>query len=246
MNGRGDTTPGIAVLWLFATSACTGAPVIEAPQEVATTTAATTAAIAIATADQTAAWNELLAGVPASATTWHEAPFGGSGGVEIVDGALRLHAGSPMTGIVWSAPPLPSMGYELEVEAARRSGSDFFCGLTFPVGDCCLTLVLGGWGGATCGLSCLDGNDASSNETATYRGFQRGRRYRARVRVEPGRVRAWIDDGSGSATLADVATDGRRLSLRPEVLPCVPLGIATYATEGEITSVRWRRFAAAP
>lgn len=191
-----------------------------------------------------------------SAPAWREVPFGGSGGVERGDFGVRLLAGAPLTGIVWDAGAAAALDetplratlaamragdYELEVAALRRAGTDFFCALTFPVGADCVTLVLGGWGGSTCGLSCLDGRDASSNPTTTYRKFVKGEPVRARVRVGGGRVQAWCDD----ALLVDVATAGVRLAVRTEVEPCQPLGIASYATEAEIASLRWRPLPAA-
>jgi hypothetical protein len=188
------------------------------------------------------AWTDLFDGH--SLDGWKESGFGGGGKIEVVDAKLLIGQGSPMSGATWSgdaARGLPSDlardGYELEVEAARTLGTDFFCGLTFPVGDAHLTLVIGGWGGALCGLSCLDGADAASNETKSFRRIERGRAYRIRVRVADGRVAAWLDD----ERLADVAIAGRHLSLRPEVEPSKPLGIATYATAAAITKVRWRR-----
>lgn len=166
---------------------------------------------------------------------WEVTPFGGEGEVTLADGRARLDFGSPLTGL-HLAEPLPAGAYELEVVAARAAGTDFFCGLTFPVGAQHLTLVLGGWGGATCGLSCIDGLDASDNETTSYRWFEPGTAYTLRVEVRPARVRAWLD----GEPLFDQPLAGRALSLRPEVLPSVPLGIASFVTVCDLHAVRWR------
>ena len=185
-----------------------------------------------------APWIVLFDG--SSLGAWKPCEFGGSGAIRVEDGRLRLEQGSPMTGVRFVAADPESMphgDYELEVEAARLAGNDFFCGLTFPVGDRALTLVLGGWGGTLCGLSCLDGRDASMNDTSCYRKFERGRVHLVNVRVAGGRVRATLD----GAPLIDTIVAGRVLTLRPEVEPCAPLGIATYATTGAISAVRWRR-----
>ena len=194
-------------------------------------------------------WIELL--VPVAATEgeavpspWRPIDFGGGGEIEPRERGVRLHAGSPMTGVAWPADatraPLPTTDYELEVEAARIAGTDFFCALTFPVGEQFLTLVLGGWGGSTCGLSCLDGLDAANNRTTTYHRFEKGRACRARVVVTSARVEAFVDD----QPLCAVDLAGLALSLRTEVLLCRPLGIATYATTADLRSVRWRPLAA--
>lgn len=171
---------------------------------------------------------------------WESTSFGGEGPVELVDGALRLGMGSMLTGVRFpDAARLPTQDYELEVVAARLAGTDFFCGLTFPVGDSFATLVLGGWGGALTGLSCLDGADASDNETKSYRRYEKGRDYAVRVVVTAERVQAWIDGES----VVDVARAGRRFSLRTEVLKSQPLGVSSYATLARVRSIRLRALA---
>jgi len=50
-------------------------------------------------------------------------------------------------------------------------------------------------------------------------------------------VQAWIDGES----VLDVATAGRRVHLRTEVLKSAPLGVSSYATTARVRSVRLRR-----
>lgn len=76
-----------------------------------------------------------------------EADFERHGEVLVEDRQILLKAGLPATGIKWSGK-FPKIDYEIALEAMRVEGDDFFCGLTFPVGDRWLTLVCGGWGGA--------------------------------------------------------------------------------------------------
>lgn len=180
-----------------------------------------------------APWRDLLRGEFAA---WESVPFGGEGAVEWRDDRLLLPTGSPLTGVRWPEGLGVETDYELELVALRRSGTDFFAGLTLPVAGERATVVLGGWGGALCGLSCLDGRDASSNETKRFLGFEPGRAYRLRVRVEDRRLRAWLE----GEPLFDVDATGRALSLRTEVLPCAPLGLASYATSAEVLELRWR------
>jgi hypothetical protein len=161
--------------------------------------------------------------------------FGGQGTVTVRDGAIRLGIGSPLTGITWSGA-VRSGDYELEVVGARELGNDFFCALTFPVGGAHLTLVLGGWGGSVCGLSSLDGLDASRNATRSVRRFERGRAYRAVVTVTRTRVAVALD----GEHLCAVDPRAHALSLRPEVLLSRPLGVAAYGTAAAVYSVRWR------
>jgi hypothetical protein len=49
-------------------------------------------------------------------------------------------------------------------------------------------------------------------------------------------VQAWLNN----APLVDVDTHGRHLSLRPELAPSRPLGVATYATEAAVRAIAWR------
>lgn len=163
---------------------------------------------------------------------WKEADFGGQGEVSVQDGAIHLGMGNYATGIVWTGP-LVRMNYELTLDAMRVEGSDFFCGLTFPVAGNPCTLILGGWGGSLCGLSSLDYFDASENQTTTFVQFDNGRWYHVRLRVLPDRIQAWLD----GEPLVDVDTTGRHIDIRMEMDPCVPLGIATWVTTGAVRNI---------
>lgn len=183
-----------------------------------------------------APWTELFDGRTLSAFTVTD--FGGQGTVEVRDGRLHLGFGSPLTGVTWSGP-LPQGDYELEVVGAREDGSDFFCGLTFPVGDDHLTLVLGGWGGSLCGLSSLDGNDAAHNDTRTLRSFAAGRDYTAHIVVTSAAIQVTLD----GEPLCRVTRGEHRFGLRPEVSLSRPLGLASFATASSFTHLRWRSLA---
>src|SRR5262247_2068084 len=63
---------------------------------------------------------------------WKVTDFAGRGEVNVKDGRIILESGS-MTGVTWTND-LPRMNYEISLDAMRVEGSDFFCGLTFPVG----------------------------------------------------------------------------------------------------------------
>lgn len=166
---------------------------------------------------------------------WKVSDFSRSGAVKVADGAIRMETGNNMTGITWTGP-VATMSYEITLEAMRVEGSDFFCALTFPVGENPCTLVLGGWGGSVCGLSSLDGYDASENATTQVVEFDNGRWYHVRLRVVPGRIQAWLD----AEPLVDVDTTDRRLGIRIEVEASRPLGIATWRTTGAVRSIHLR------
>jgi hypothetical protein len=167
---------------------------------------------------------------------WSSTQFGGEGEVTVEDGRIVLGPGNDLTGVSWKGEIPARMNYEIELEAMRIEGRDFFCGLTFPVGSDPCTLICGGWGGGVTGLSSLDGNDASQNETSQWINYQNGRWYRIRVRVTEDRIQAWLDDNQ--LLSADIA--GRKIGIRPEVELSKPLGVATWRTTGAIRNIRMR------
>ncbi len=167
---------------------------------------------------------------------WQESDFYGRGQVRVTDGAIVIGKGRALTGIVWKEP-FPKSNYEIRFEAARVDGSDFFAGITFPVKDSFCSWINGGWGGQVVGLSSLDGNDASENETSTVRSFETGRWYRFWLVVSDDRIRAWIDDDQ----VIGVDLENYEVGLRPgDIELSKPLGIATYATTGKIRKLEYR------
>lgn len=142
--------------------------------------------------------------------------------------------GADLSGITWTNGTLPKTDYEISLEAEKVDGNDFFCGLTFPVGESACSLILGGWGGSVVGLSSLDDNDASENETTRTQNFPTGHWYKVLVRVTPQKIQAWLDQEK----IVDVSIAGKKVSLRAgPIFLCAPLGVATYET-----SAAWRDF----
>lgn len=157
---------------------------------------------------------------------WKSTEFGGEGEVEVVDGQLKLGVGSPLTGVTWTGPKLPTSNYEIVVEAMRVDGSDFFCGLTFPVKNDPCSLIIGGWGGGLVGLSSIDGMDASENQTGTHRAFENNKWYTIRLKVTDDKIVVWVDKEQViEQELKDV-----KLSIRIEVTPSKPLGICAFTS----------------
>jgi len=151
---------------------------------------------------------------------------------------MRIGMGTDLNGVRW-AGPLPAVPYVVELEARRMSGSDFFCGLTFPVrsGTESVTLIVGGWGGNLVGISSIDGLDASENSTGSSYEFEDRKWYRIRVEVGEERLQAWIDDRQ----VVDAHTEEQKLSLREgPIEECAPLGLATWLTIAELRNLRWR------
>lgn len=198
--------------------------------------------VAVAGCATTAAdWRTVL---PAGADSpWEAVVFGGDGPLrQLPDGSLELGAGAPLTGVRWPGAGwlADAPGFELEVEVTKVQGSDFFCGLTFPVPGArepgCCTLILGGWGGALVGLSCIDGRDAADNATATAIGFEDGRTYRVRLIADGRSIRAELD----GETVVQHPVAAHRFTLRAEVTATAPLGLCTYTTTALVHRIRVR------
>ena len=170
---------------------------------------------------------------------WVPVKFGGEGEVHVEDGSIVIEAGAVMSGANYTGTT-PKINYEVEMDARRVDGTDFFFGLTFPIGDDFATLVLGGWGGAVCGISCLDDNDAARNDTRSLVTFKKGQWYHIRLRVYANRIQAWVDKDM----IVDVETSKKKISLRDEVEPSKPFGLATYQTTGAYKEIRLRPLSA--
>ncbi len=183
------------------------------------------------------AWIPLFDGQ--SLTGWKETPFTRRGKVTIEAGTIRLGRGA-MTGITYTGE-FPRSGYEIEFEATRLEGNDFFAGIVFPVGGSFCSWINGGWDGTVVGLSNLDGNDASENDTSTVRDFVKGRWYRFRLAVAASSIKAYIDGG----IVIDVDTTHRKIGLRfDESDLSAPLGFSSYATVAALRGIQYRRLSA--
>ncbi|MBN1559653.1 DUF1080 domain-containing protein [candidate division KSB1 bacterium] len=168
-------------------------------------------------------------------TNWIVTDFGTQGMVKVENGMLILNMGEGATGVTWNGDfALPTMNYEISLQAMRVDGNDFFCGMTFPVNADFLTLIVGGWNGTVVGLSSLDGYDASENETGAYKSFQKKRWYAIKLRVQHNIVQVWID----GKEIIYCDTTGRELSIRSEVLLSRPFGIASWYTKAALKDIR--------
>lgn len=187
-----------------------------------------------------AGWKSLFDGKTLDG--WKTTKFLGTGKVSVKDGAVVMEKGRKMTGITYDRRDFPRTNYEVSFEGKKIDGDDFFCTTTFPVGDDHCSLVVGGWGGSLVGLSSVDFQDASQNETTKYVEFKANQWYRVRVRVTADKIEAWIDDEK----MVDLETKDRKISLRIECEPCKPFGLATYDTVGAVRNLRVRTLGAAP
>ena len=167
---------------------------------------------------------------------WEITNFGPQGPVYVSDNEIILGMGDGCTGITWKRA-FPRTGYEVSLDAKRVAGNDFFCGITFPVGKSPCTLIVGGWGGATVGLSSIDGRDASENETTKIISFEKERWYHIRLIVTDESIKSWID----SVKVIDFTIGNKKLSIRPEVELSRPFGIASWTTTAAIRNIRLKR-----
>lgn len=167
---------------------------------------------------------------------WKLVDFAGHGEVKLKDGQLLINMGADLSGAAWkNTNNLPKTNYEVELDAMKVDGNDFFCGLTFPVNDSFCSLIVGGWGGGVTGLSSLDFMDASENETSKNLYYERNHWYHIRLRVLPGKIQAWVD----ADKVIDVSITGRKVSLRGGSIElCKPLGVSTYQTTSLIKNFK--------
>lgn len=200
------------------------------------------------------AWNLAMADEPAqpsggkgqteklfdgkSLTGWKSSNFAGGGEVTVENGQLIIQRGESLSGVTWKdAAKLPKDNFEISLSAMKLKGDDFFCGLTFPVGDSHASFICGGWAGTVVGVSSINSQDASENETTTYRKFEPNKWYKIRVRVAGGKLDCWIDDEQ----VVDVDLKDKRISTRIESDASRPLGISTYQVTAAIKDVELKR-----
>ena len=163
---------------------------------------------------------------------WQQTPFDYSGETVMADSTIILHRGGYLTGVSWKGPVL-YMNYELELDARRIEGHDFFCGITFPFEETYASLILGGWGGYTTGISSINGIDASENGTAFSILFENNIWYHVKMRITPDHIEAWVDDHN----IISLETTGKTISLRSDVDISTPLSFMSYNTTGEIKNI---------
>jgi arylsulfatase A-like enzyme len=163
--------------------------------------------------------------------------FKQAGEVKVIDHEIQLAAGKPGTGIAVAgenAKQLQRMNYQIELDAKRVEGGDFFCGMTFPVNEDYCTLIMGGWGGTAVGLSNIDNAAAIENETTNFIDFEQDRWYHIRLRVTPENIKMWLDDELSIS----VDTKDKELSIWWEMEPARPLGICTWNTTARLKNIR--------
>ncbi len=167
---------------------------------------------------------------------WKAADFYKAGPVSVKDGAVVLGKGFRMTGITYDNKDFPKADYEVTLEGKRVDGDDFFATTTFPVGDQFISLVMGGWGGSTVGLSSINGADASENSTNQSVEFKKNQWYKVRVRVTEQRVQAWID----AEQVVDLNTKNLKLSIRADCEVSKPFGVSAFKTEAHVRAITVR------
>lgn len=217
INLKPSAFPVFTMVWLILIfSACTNNPKKKAIKQEA-----------ISAVD---GWTQLFDGQ--SLDGWEITNFGPQGPVYVSGGNIILEMGDPITGITWKED-FPVTNYEVQLEAKKVTGNDFFCGMTFPVGESFCSLIVGGWSGPVVGLSSIDGLDATENETHNLRKFEPDTWYKIRLRVTPEKIEAWIDNEQ----VVNLLTAGRELSIRPEVNLSRPFGIASWRTTAALRNI---------
>lgn len=166
---------------------------------------------------------------------WKDSGFGSGGETAVENGSLMISFGEGCNGVTYQKE-FPKVNYEVRLQAKRVEGTDFFCGMTFPVQDSPCSLILGGWGGAVVGLSSVDDQLAVENQTTLYRNFKNGQWYDVRLRVTKTRITAWLDD----KPIVDQATTGHKFSIHPAVTKSKPFGLCAFSTSAALRKIELR------
>ena len=176
---------------------------------------------------------------------WKTCRFGGEGEVVLTETKpkegqtftskklITLEFGDPLTGVYWDGE-FPTQNFEVALQARRTDGFDFFLGLTFPIDQAAVTLVLGGWGGGITGISSIDDRDASENETTMFQRYEDNQWYTVRARVDPFGITCWVDDDK----VVEVDRGDHKFGTRVEMDLCEPLGLAAFQSVSEYRDVR--------
>jgi hypothetical protein len=167
---------------------------------------------------------------------WKISTFKGRGPVSVEGNEIILGKSNVGSSGITYKGEFPNVDYEVSVEAKRVSGDDFFCGMTFPIGNSECTLIVGGWGGTVVGLSSIDGKNASENQTTTNMRFENGRWYSIRLSVTQQRIKSWIDD----TQVIDQPIAGHHFSILPQIEPSRRFGIAAYRTKAALRNIETR------
>jgi len=167
---------------------------------------------------------------------WVMPNFAGGGEVTVKNKEIVIEMGDSLSGLTFTND-VPRSNYELELDAMKIQGQDFFCALTFPVKTNSCSLVMGGWGGAVVGISSVDHQDASDNETTEFIRFDENKWFKIKVQVTDDRIRCWLDGES----IVDLELEHRYISMRPgDIELNMPLGLANYQTASKFRNLRYR------
>ncbi len=189
---------------------------------------------AVKTEKDKAKWTPMI--VPGSLDGWKATNFGGEGKVDCdKDGVILFETGHPLTGITYGKE-FPKDNFEIRWEARRVDGSDFLAGLTFPIGDSYCSFIAGGWGGGVTGISSINGNDASENETTQFLDYKKGQWYKFHLRLTAEHIIVTID----GKELVKVERGDKRFSIRNEVRESRPLGYCVFESRVEVRGLEYR------
>ena len=151
--------------------------------------------------------------------------------------AITVGTGVALSGFNYTKE-FPKTNYEISLEMMKIEGSDFACGITFPIGDSFASLILGGWGGQVVGISSVNMMDASENETTTSMAFPKEKWFKIRLRVTPTTVTAWVNEKEK----VNLTLKGKLITLRHgEISKSMPLGISAYQTSAAYREIKYRK-----
>lgn len=188
----------------------------------------------IVVAQDEVGWRPLLK--EKSLEGWEKTNFGGEGPVDLNEqGDVVMGFGEPLTGIHYTLP-FPTTRYEIRWEANRLEGSDFMACLTVPIGESHCSFICGGWGGGLIGISSIDSNDASENQTTQFKDLKNGEWYRFCLRLDDKKLAVKMNDEQ----IISVDRANKRFSIRAEVSPSRPMGYCVFKSKVAVRGLQYR------
>ena len=171
------------------------------------------------------------------------------GPIVVKKGELLIGKGMPGSGIAIDPrviKNLPTINYEVFIEAMRVEGGDFFCGLTFPVEKSYCTMILGGWGGGSIGLSNVDSMSAIENETSEFHEFRNNQWYEIYLLVSGKEIRATLNQKGWKKKkkLFAINTREHKYDIWWEQEPARPFGVTTWNTKSAFRKIEIRKLPA--
>ena len=160
------------------------------------------------------------------------------GEVRVSSGVLSISCSDGLAGVE-SVHRLPTVDYEVALDAMVLKGTPRLCRIVFPIGSTKCVLAVGSGSGTAAGLHQVDGKDFMPGRRVD---FMMKRWYSLRLRVTVDRIQTWID---GREVLS-FSTERRRFTVHPTFVGIGPFGLVANGNHLALRNIRFRRLSKSP